>query len=223
MNASITGRLITLEGIEGAGKSSHVQFITGQLQQAGHDVLVTREPGGTNLGEGIRELLLKKDATAMSEEAELLLMFAARAQHVQQVIFPALTAGKLVVCDRFTDSSYAYQGGGRGISQQKVQALEAWLFSGNLSDVKPALTLLLDLSVETGLSRARGRGEADRFEIETVDFFQRVREVFLQIAEDNPGRVCVVDAEQSIDSVQVAISNVLKEKGFFDKPCQIKN
>lgn len=214
MNTLAKGRLITLEGIEGAGKSSHMQYIAGLLQEAGHEVLLTREPGGTKLGEGIRELLLQKDETAMSAETELLLMFAARAQHMKQVIIPAMTAGKLVICDRFTDSSYAYQGGGRGISQQKIEDLEAWLFSGTLSGFKPDLTLLLDLSVETGLSRARGRGEADRFEIETVDFFQRVRDIFLKIAQDYPRRVCIIDAEQTIENVQMAISRVLKERNF---------
>ncbi len=176
MNASAKGRLITLEGIEGAGKSSHMQFIAEKLQQTGKEVLLTREPGGTHLGEGIRELLLKKNEEQMFEETELLLMFAARAQHVQQVILPAMTEGKMVICDRFTDSSYAYQGGGRGISIEKIRQLEAWLFSGGLSGFKPDLTLLLDLSVETGLSRAKARGEADRFEIETVNF-SRMREI----------------------------------------------
>ncbi|MFB3090951.1 MAG: dTMP kinase, partial [Gammaproteobacteria bacterium] len=139
MKASNKGLLITLEGIEGAGKSSHIQFIAEQLLQAGRDVLLTREPGGTNLGERIRELLLKKNEESMFEETELLLMFAARAQHVQQVILPAINAGKIVICDRFTDSSYAYQGGGRGISLEKIQQLEAWLFSGDLSGFKPEL------------------------------------------------------------------------------------
>jgi len=166
MNALAEGRLITLEGIEGAGKSSHMQFIAEKLQQAGKVILLTREPGGTDLGEGIRDLLLTRNEEAMSEETELLLMFAARAQHVQQVILPAMAAGNVVICDRFTDSSYAYQGGGRGISIEKIRQLEAWLFSGELSGFKPDLTLLLDLSVETGLSRAKARGEADRFEIE---------------------------------------------------------
>ncbi|MCH8847177.1 MAG: dTMP kinase, partial [Proteobacteria bacterium] len=155
MKPSGKGLLITLEGIEGAGKSSHIQFIAEQIQQAGRDVLLTREPGGTNLGEGIRDLLLIKNEESMFEETELLLMFAARAQHVQQIILPAISAGKIVICDRFTDSSYAYQGGGRGISLEKIQQLEKWVFSGDLSGFKPELTLLLDLSVETGLSRAR--------------------------------------------------------------------
>ena len=132
MNAIAKGLLITLEGIEGAGKSSHMQFIAEKLQQAGKDVLLTREPGGTELGEGIREFLLKKNEEAMFGETELLLMFAARAQHVQQIILPTMTEGKVVVCDRFTDSSYAYQGGGRGISIEKIHQLEAWLFSGGL-------------------------------------------------------------------------------------------
>jgi len=214
MNASAKGCLITLEGIEGAGKSSHMQFIAEKLQRAGNEVLLTREPGGTGLGEGIRELLLKKNEEAMFEETELLLMFAARAQHVQQVILPAMTEGKMVICDRFTDSSYAYQGGGRGISIEKIHQLEAWLFSGGLSGFKPDLTLLLDLSVETGLSRARARGEADRFEIETVKFFQNARDTFLNIAQDEPDRVKIIDAEQKLKTVQSSILEVLVERGL---------
>ena len=210
MNAIAKGRLITLEGIEGAGKSSHMQFIAEKLQQAGKDVLLTREPGGTHLGEGIRELLLKKNEETMFAETELLLMFAARAQHVQQVILPAMTEGKMVICDRFTDSSYAYQGGGRGISIEKIRQLESWVLSG----FKPDLTLLLDLSVQTGLSRARARGEADRFEIETVKFFQNARDTFLNIAEDEPDRVKIIDAEQKLEIVQSSILEVLVEQGL---------
>jgi len=210
MNAIAKGRLITLEGIEGAGKSCHMQFITEKLQQAGKDVLLTREPGGTDLGEGIRELLLKKNEEAMFGETELLLMFAARAQHVQQVILPAMTEGKIVICDRFTDSSYAYQGGGRGISIEIIHQLESWVLSG----FKPDLTLLLDLSVETGLSRARARGEADRFEIETVNFFQNARDTFLKIAQDEPDRVKIINAEQNLETVQSSILKVLVEQGL---------
>lgn len=214
MKPSGKGLLITLEGIEGAGKSSHIQFIAEQIQQAGRDVLLTREPGGTKLGEGIRDLLLKKDEESMFEETELLLMFAARAQHVQQIILPAISTGKIVICDRFTDSSYAYQGGGRGISIEKIQQLEKWVFSGDLSGFKPELTLLLDLSVETGLSRARDRSEADRFETETVNFFQDVRDAFLKIAQDDPDRVSVIDAEQNLKTVQSSILEVLIKRGL---------
>ena len=214
MNAPEKGCLITLEGIEGAGKSTHIQFIAEQFRQAGKEVLITREPGGTILGEGIRELLLNKNEELMFEETELLLMFAARAQHVRQVILPAINANKIIICDRFTDSSYAYQGGGRGLSLKKIQQLEAWLFSGVLSGFKPDLTLLLDLSVETGLSRARARGEADRFEIETVSFFQNARDVFLKISQDEPDRVSIIDTEQDIKTVQSDILKVLKEKGL---------
>jgi len=214
MNTLAEGRLITLEGIEGAGKSSHMQFIAEKLQQAGKEILLTREPGGTELGEGIRELLLENNEEAMSEETELLLMFAARAQHVQQLILPAMAEGKMVICDRFIDSSYAYQGGGRGISTEKISRLEAWLFSGALSGFKPDLTLLLDLSVETGLSRARARGEADRFEIETVSFFQNARDTFLRIAQDESDRVKVIDAEQQLEAVQSSILKVLVEQGL---------
>ena len=214
MNAPEKGCLITLEGIEGAGKSTHIQFIAEQFRQAGREVLITREPGGTILGEGIRELLLNKNEELMFEETELLLMFAARAQHVRQVILPAINANKIIICDRFTDSSYAYQGGGRGLSLKKIQQLEAWLFSGVLSGFKPDLTLLLDLSVETGLSRARARGESDRFEIETMSFFQNARDVFLKISQDEPDRVSIIDTEQDIKTVQSDILKVLKEKGL---------
>jgi dTMP kinase len=214
MNTLTEGCLITLEGIEGAGKSSHTQFIAEKLQQVGKDVVLTREPGGTTLGEGMRKLLLKKNEEMMSDETELLLMFAARAQHVQQVILPAMTQGKIVICDRFTDSSYAYQGGGRGISIEKIRQLETWLFSGALSGFKPHLTLLLDLSVETGLKRAKARGEADRFEIETVKFFQNARDVFLKIAKDEPDRVKVVNAEQKLETVQSSILRVLVKQGL---------
>ena len=148
----------------------------------------------------------------MFAETELLLMFAARAQHVQQVILPAITEGKMVICDRFTDSSYAYQGGGRGISIEKIRQLEAWLFSGVLSGFKPDLTLLLDLSVKTGLSRAKVRGEADRFEIETVTFFQSARDTFLKIAKDEPDRVKIINAEQKLETVQSSILEVLIEQ-----------
>ena len=214
MNAIAKGRLITLEGIEGAGKSSHMQFIAEKLQQTGKEILLTREPGGTDLGEGIRALLLTKNEEVMFEDTELLLMFAARAQHVQQLILPAMAEGKIVICDRFTDSSYAYQGGGRGISIERIRQLEAWLFSGGLSGFKPDLTLLLDLSVETGLSRARTRGEADRFEIETVNFFQNARDTFLSIAQNEPDRVKVIDAEQQLETVQSSILEVLVEQGL---------
>ena len=210
MNAIAKGRLITLEGIEGAGKSSHMQFIAEKLQHADKDVLLTREPGGTELGEGIREFLLKKNKQAMFGETELLLMFAARAQHVQQIILPAMTKGKVVVCDRFTDSSYAYQGGGRGISIEKIHQLESWVLSG----FKPDLTLLLDLPVEIGLSRAKARGEADRFEIETVNFFQNARDTYLKIAQAEPDRVKIINAEQQLEAVQSSILEVLVEQGL---------
>ncbi len=214
MNAPNKGCLITFEGIEGAGKSTHIQFIARQLQQAGRDILVTREPGGTNTGEGIRAFLLEKNTEKMFAETELLLMFAARAQHVQEIILPAINANRIVICDRFTDSSYAYQGGGRGCPLERIQQLETWLFSGELSSVKPDITLLLDLSVETGLSRARARSEADRFEIETVNFFQKARDVFLKISLDDPERVRVIDAEQSLDAVQSELLQVLQDKNL---------
>ena len=216
MNASKKGYLITLEGIDGAGKSSHMDFISKKLQQAGKEVSSTHEPGGTPLGEGIRDLLLKKNSEKMSKETELLLMFAARAEHVQKVILPAMIAAKIVICDRFIDSSYAYQGGGRGISNEKIKKLETWLFSGELSGFRPDLTLLLDLSVETGLSRSKARGEIDRFEIETINFFQSARKTYLKIAQDDPDRVKIINAEQPLETVQSSILEVLLEQGLIN-------
>lgn len=204
----IMGKFITLEGIEGAGKSTMLNFISEQLQQAGNEVVVTREPGGTHVGEKLREILLDNNNDQLSDDTELLIIFAARAQHLQQVIRPALDAGHYVVCDRFTDASYAYQGGGRGMSTERIKQLEHWVQQG----LKPDLTILFDLDVATGLRRAGKRGEADRFEQEHVDFFERIRQCYLDRASVEPDRYRVIDAASSVDNVKQQIQSVLKDK-----------
>ena len=199
---------ITLEGIEGVGKSTNLAFIRDWLVQHGHDVVQTREPGGTPLAEQIRELLLAPRDEAVDSDTELLLMFAARAQHVAGVIKPALAGGKTVLSDRFVDASFAYQGGGRQLPMARIAALEAWL----LADFKPALTVLLDLHPDIALARARQRGEADRFEREQQAFFVRVRDVYLQRAAAEPQRFAIVDAGQPLADVQRDIAAVLQAR-----------
>lgn len=199
------GIFITLEGGEGAGKSTQLAYIRQRLETAGVTLHVTREPGGTPLGEKIRELLLDHRQTAMISDTELLLMFAARAQHLAELIRPALDAGEWVLCDRFTDATYAYQGGGRGIDPQRIAVLEEWV-QGTL---RPDLTLLLDLPVDVGMARACGRGELDRFEREQQAFFERVRAAYLAQAQREPGRYRVLDASQSLEDVQRQIDVVL--------------
>jgi dTMP kinase len=201
------GVFITLEGVEGAGKSSNVPFIRDWFERQGRSVVVTREPGGTALGEQVRELLLHKKDLAISHDAETLLMFAARAQHVHDVIRPALATGQVVLCDRFTDATYAYQGGGRGLPVTRIRVLEEWVQQG----LYPDLTLLFDLPVEVGLQRANRRSAADRFEQEQRDFFARVRESYLARAKQEPGRIRVVDAAQARPEVQAAIARALQE------------
>ncbi|MES9897819.1 MAG: dTMP kinase [Sedimenticola sp.] len=199
------GKFITVEGGEGAGKSTNLDHIRRLLENAGKEVLFTREPGGTDLGEEVRELLLGHKHTGMSDDAELLLMFAARAEHLHNKIIPALEAGKWVLCDRFTDASYAYQGGGRGIDNGRIAALEAWVQQG----LKPDLTLLLDLPIEVGLERAGKRSEPDRFESEKAAFFDKVRSAYLAIAEREPERVRVVNAAEPLERVQLSIELVI--------------
>ncbi len=201
------GCLITIEGIEGVGKSTNVGFIAERLQAAGRTVMVTREPGGTPLAEGIRELLLTGRRDAMVPLAELLLMFAARADHLEKFIRPALAAGSWVVCDRFTDASYAYQGAGRGLGEAPVATLEG-LVQGPL---RPDLTILLDAPPEATLLRRARRGGSDRFEREQVAFFQRVRAAYLDRAAAEPERIRVVDASQPLEAVQAALRQILDE------------
>jgi dTMP kinase len=202
-----TGKFITVEGGEGAGKSSNLAFIRELLENAGIDVVFTREPGGTALGEDLRELLLGHKHTGMSDDCELLMMFAARAEHLHQKIIPALQAGKWVLCDRFTDATYAYQGGGRGIDMSRIEMLENWT-QGSL---RPDLTLLLDLPVETGLQRAGERSDPDRFEKEKLSFFEAVRNCYLQRASNEPKRFRVIDASQTLENVQQQIALQLKD------------
>lgn len=204
-----TGLFVTLEGPEGAGKTTNRQFLADHLQQAGHQVVLTREPGGTELAEKIRELLLAPHDEPMAADTELLLMFAARAQHLQQLIKPALAQGKIVLCDRFTDATYAYQGGGRGIDPQRIAVLE-YFVQGPL---RPDLTILFDLPVEAGMARAKQRGTLDRFERERHEFFDAVRENYLQRAQAEPERFRLVNAGVPLEQVQQQLSPLLQEIG----------
>lgn len=199
---------VTLEGIEGVGKSTNLAFIRDWLVQHGHQVVQTREPGGTPLAEQIRELLLAPREEVVDSDTELLLMFAARAQHVAGVIKPALAAGNTVLSDRFVDASFAYQGGGRQLPMARIAALASWL----LAEFKPTLTLLLDLHPDIALTRARQRGEADRFEREQLPFFVRVRDVYLQRAAAEPDRFAIIDAGQPLAEVQRDIAAVLASR-----------
>jgi len=199
------GKFITLEGGEGVGKTTNLTFIKHYLQQHNISVVVTREPGGTALAERIRHLLLDKDSEAISEHAELLLIFAARAQHIKHVIEPALARGDWVLCDRFTDATYAYQGGGRNMRVSTIEWLEN-LVQGNL---KPDLTVLLDTPVEIGIDRARARGVLDRFESEKISFFENVRRAYLLQAELHPERIKLIKANQPLADVQKALIDVV--------------
>lgn len=202
------GKLITLEGGEGAGKSTVLAAVRAQLSSHAVDVLVTREPGGTPLGESIRGLLLDpRGAGGVCAESELLLMFASRAQLVRELVQPALAAGRWVLCDRFTDASFAYQGGGRAQPQARIADLERWAAAA----LKPDLTLLLDLPVDAGLARARDRGPADRMEMESVDFFERVRAAYRARAANEPDRFRVVDAGAPLDAVLAAVERVVAD------------
>lgn len=202
------GLFITLEGIEGVGKSTQLEHVSGWFRRRGRAVVMTREPGGTRTGEAIRQILLRHDNVPLCPEAELLLMFAARAQHLVEVIRPALAAGQVVISDRFTDASYAYQGGGRGIDPQQITGLAQWVQAG----LHPDLTLLLDAPAEVGLRRAQRRSQADRFEAEAVAFFQRARQVYLDIAQREPERVVVVDACPDVVEVADVITAVLERR-----------
>lgn len=201
----MTGLFITLEGPEGAGKSTNREYLAERLREQGVDVLLTREPGGTPLAERIRELLLDPSDEPMAADTELLLVFAARAQHLQQVIRPALAKGSVVLCDRFTDATYAYQGGGRGLSIERIAQLEQFV----QAELRPNLTLIFDLPVEVGLARAAARGRLDRFEQEGRGFFEAVRQAYLQRATQAPQRYRVLDAGQSLAQVQADIDTLL--------------
>ena len=200
----MSGLFITLEGPEGAGKSTNREYLAELLKQAGVEVVLTREPGGTPLAERIRELLLAPDTEVMAVDTELLLMFAARAQHLAGVIRPALARGAVVLCDRFTDATYAYQGGGRGLAHERIAILEQFV-QGNL---RPDLTLVFDLPVEVGLARAAARGKLDRFEQEKQSFFEAVRQTYLARAAQTPERYRVLDAAQPLSQVQADLAGL---------------
>ncbi|MEN8129427.1 MAG: dTMP kinase [Pseudomonadota bacterium] len=197
----LSGRFITIEGTEGAGKSTAIGALCGYLESQSRVVVRTREPGGTVVGEAIRRVLLSQDLPAMHADTELLLMFAARAEHLQKVIHPALNRGEWVVCDRFTDATYAYQGAGRGIPASRIGLLESWA----QGDFRPDVTLLLDIDVETGLSRTKIRGAGDRFEQETLKFFDEVRQAYLDMAAREPNRFYVIDAAGTPEQINTQI------------------
>ena len=207
MSSSRRGRFITVEGIEGVGKSTHVSFIAERIRQAGHEVVVTREPGGVPLAESIRALVLAPDWRGMAPRTELLLMFAARSAHLHQLIWPSLDAGRWVVCARFTDATYAYQGAGRVLPDGEIATLET-LVQG---DFQPDLTLLLDASWEATRGRRAHRGVDDRFEQEDREFFERVREGYLRRAGEHAQRVRLVDAGLDLERVRAAIAVVVDE------------
>lgn len=204
-------KFITFEGVDGAGKSTHLESFADALRKRGFDVVVTREPGGTPLGEQLREILLRQ---AMSIGTEAMLMFAARLEHIEQVIKPALRAGKWVISDRFSDASFAYQGGGRGMDWGKLRQLEQWVHP----DLQPDLTLYFDVPVEVARQRLRMSARAgandvslDRFEQEQADFFERVRAGYLKRIRENPQRYAVIDAVQTLDSVKLELEVIISK------------
>ena len=196
---------ISIEGGEGAGKSTSIDYIKQKLEAFGIECLVTREPGGTPMAEDIRQLLLQHRDETVDPYTELLLMFASRRQHVENVIRPALTAGKWVICDRFTDASFAYQGFGRGVDQDFITSLKSWVHG----DLNPNMTLLFDLDVATGMARAGKRSNFDRIETEIMSFFERVRQGYLTQAKTEPQRYRIVDAAQSITDVEHQLDHFL--------------
>ena len=206
------GKFISIEGVEGVGKSTSIEAIKKFLEAEKIDFVVTREPGGTVLSEKIRELLLQVNSEAPGGMSELLLIFASRAQHLEKVIRPALENGIWIICDRFTDATYAYQGGGRGLKTSVIAELESMV----LGELRPDLTIILDLDPETGLARAKERGELDRFENEKDEFFNKVRSAYLDIARSNPDRCFVIDASQNIEQVSSDIINLFNNTIFAD-------
>jgi dTMP kinase len=201
---SARGRFITVEGIDGAGKSTQLEVVAGTLRERGLEVVQTREPGGTALGEALRTVLLQQPMTA---ETEALLMFAARAEHLQRVVRPALAAGRWVLCDRFTDATYAYQSGGRGLAAERVAALEAWVHP----DLQPDLTLLFDVPPEVAAQRLERTRSADRFEAEQVDFFRAVRSAYLARAEQHPHRFFIIDGTQSQPTIGARLTELMRQ------------
>ncbi|MBT8768363.1 dTMP kinase [Metapseudomonas boanensis] len=203
----MSGLFITLEGPEGAGKSTNRDYLAERLRSAGKEIVLTREPGGTPLAERIREILLTPSDESMAADTELLLVFAARAQHLHTVIRPALARGAIVLCDRFTDATYAYQGGGRGLSAERIALLESFV----QGDLRPDLTLVFDLPVDVGLARAAARGRLDRFEQEHRDFFESVRRTYLQRAAQAPQRYRIIDSSVPLADVQRSLDCLLPE------------
>ena len=198
----MTGKFITLEGMDGAGKSTHIPHIIALLQAQGHEVVSTREPGGTDLGERLRELVLHE---TMHVETETLLMFAARKEHIECVIKPALARGAYVLSDRFTDATYAYQSGAKGLDANKIEALEQWV----QGEFQPDLTLLFDVPVEVSVERLRATRSPDKFERENAEFFSRIRLAYLQRASANPNRFRVIDANKPLDEVAKTVESII--------------
>ncbi len=205
-NGNDRGAFITVEGADGAGKTTQMDFIEGWLTDRGIDVVRTREPGGTPLGERLRDLLLHDKDLSISADTELMMVFAARRQHIEELILPAMEAGRWVLSDRFTDATYAYQGAGRGISEQRIALLEQWVQEG----LFPDLTLVLDVALEVGVSRSEGRNDTrDRFEREAVEFKQAVRQCYLDRARRYSDRIRVIDAGEELLQVQRCIAQQL--------------
>jgi dTMP kinase len=202
-----SSRFISFEGGEGVGKTTQIERLKRHLVSLQHEVLITREPGGTEIGEAIRQVLLDKTLPGMHQDTELLLMFAARAEHVQTVIYPALADGVWVLSDRFADASHVYQGIGRGVDAERIDQLECW----TLGDFQPDLTFLLDMPVAAGMKRVHTRGETDRFETENLDFFQRIRDGYLSRAKEFPERYRIIDAEQDLSVVTASINGALEK------------
>ena len=200
---SYSGLFLTVEGVDGAGKSSHLDWLADALRAQGKTVVLTREPGGTSVGERLREMLLHE---AMDLETETLLMFAARREHLAQVILPALMRGDVVISDRFTDATYAYQGGGRGVSRNKILQLEQWV----QGDLQPNLTLLFDLPLAIAAQRlAQGRAQLDKFEQESQVFFENTRAAYLERAADAPNRICIIDSAQSLEATRAQVAHAV--------------
>ncbi|BAF61344.1 dTMP kinase [Candidatus Vesicomyidisocius calyptogenae] len=200
------GKFITIDGVEGAGKSTQIDFICSYLAKKNINVVLTREPGGTKLGEKIRALLLSIDTQLMDNDTELLLIFAARNEHIKTKIIPALNRGDWVLSDRFTDASYAYQGGGRGLSIERIALLEQWV----LQDFSPDVTLLLDVPVALGMLRIKSRSRKDRIELETNDFFNRVRDSYIKRSKQFPERIKLIDASQTLKETTQQIKVILQ-------------
>lgn len=200
-----SGHFITLEGVEGAGKSTAAKFLVEYLREKNIDFVLTREPGGTEIAEKIRKIVLDHHQEVMHPDTEMLLYFAGRAQHLHQVILPALQRGQWVICDRFTDATYAYQGGGRGLSSEKIAILEQWV----QGELRPDYTLLFDIDVKIGLERIKKNRVLDRFEVEHENFFEKIRNCYLARAHKEPERFRIVDANKSFAEVKLKVVEIL--------------